>query len=247
MWRVNNLRFMLWFSVIIPTLREEARIGALLEALKAQDYEGEIEIIVVDGQSEDETKTIVRAFPDVVLLTSQRGTSRQRNIGAKAARGDLLVFMDADNLPAPDFLSRVARSYNRLPFAVACPWFVARDSFLISAIYFGFNVLFYFGQGWLRTGSGVCLITPKQVFDGAGGFDETLHLGEDIHFIRRASRHGLHRHLLVPLRTSGRRFKQKGVWKLMWFYARITPWILCGRFAQLQNRPYEPAPYRAND
>lgn len=238
---------MLSFCVIIPTLREEEGIGALLQALKAQDYAGEVEIIVVDGHSEDQTQNIVGTFPDVVLLLEKRGTSRQRNRGAKEARGELLVFLDADNLPSNNFLSRIATSYNRLPFAVACPWFWARDSLPIAALYCGFNILFWLGQGWLQTGSGVCLIAPKQVFDLVGGFDEKLHLGEDIHFIRRAARHGLHRHLLIPLRTSGRRFKQKGVYKLMWFYVRITPLILCGRWNQLQKQSYEAAPYQPKD
>jgi hypothetical protein len=41
---------------------------------------------------------------------------------------------------------------------------------------------------------------------------------------------GLHRHLLVPLETSGRRFQQKGIWQLVKFYARITPLLWLGRW-----------------
>ncbi|HEX8834963.1 MAG TPA: hypothetical protein VF719_12220, partial [Abditibacteriaceae bacterium] len=116
-------------------------------------------------------------------------------------------------------------------------------SFLIAAIYFLFNVLFFLGQGWLRTGSGVCIITPRSVFEKTGGFDTQLHLGEDVHYIRRAARCGWHRHLLVPLQTSGRRFEEKGIWKLMWFYARISPLILLGRYQKLKQLPYDAAPY----
>ena len=198
-----------------------------------------------DGNSDDETPEIVRQFSDVneniTLLESQRGTSRQRNFGGQKARGELLIFMDADDVPAPDFVTKIARSYRRLPFAVACPWFVARDSgFTVRAIYFAFNLLFFMGQSTVRMGSGVCLITPKTVFDKVGGFDESLHLGEDIHYIRRAApRLGLHRHLLIPLETSGRRFAQKGAWQLIKFYARITPLLWMGRWQKLQKMPYE--------
>jgi glycosyltransferase involved in cell wall biosynthesis len=232
------------FSVIIPTLREEAGIGVLLRALQAQDYEEQTEIIVVDGGSEDDTQAVVKSFDGVCLLQSERGVSRQRNAGADAATGKLVVFMDADNVPPPDFLRRIAASYGRLPFAVACPWFVARDDgSLVRFIYLVFNLLFFLGQGWLRTGSGVCLIAPRAVWESCGGFDETLHLGEDIRFIRQAARHGMHRHLLIPLPTSGRRFREKGVWKLLKFYARITPSLLLGRYDSLKTLPYEAAPY----
>ncbi|HEX8234772.1 MAG TPA: glycosyltransferase [Abditibacteriaceae bacterium] len=230
-------------SVVIPTLREEERIGTLLRALQAQEYSGTIEIVVVDGNSEDGTQDVVRDFAGVRLLNVERGTSRQRNAGAQQADGELLLFMDADCVPAPTFIANVVRSYNRWPFAVACPWFVACESPAIRAVYFVFNLLFLLGQGWLRTGSGVCIITPRRVFHQVGGFDESLHLAEDIQYIRRAARCGWHRHLLVPLQTSGRRFQQKGVWNLVKFYARITPPLLLGRFEALKKVSYEAAPY----
>lgn len=231
-------------SVVIPTLNEAARIGVLLRALEAQSYP--IEIIVCDGGSTDGTPDIVHEFENVILLESQRGTSRQRNSGAKQANGNLITWMDADDVPAPDFVTKVVASYQRFPFAVACPWFTARDSGLIvRLVYFVFNLLFFAGQGWLRMGSGVCLIAPKSIFDELGGFDESLHLGEDIHFIRRAGRLGLHRHLLVPLETSGRRFQQKGIWQLVKFYARITPLLWLGRWDKLKGTTYEAAPYQS--
>lgn len=233
-------------SVVIPTLREAERIGDLLRALQAQELPIEYskaEIIVVDGGSEDETQDVVRGFPDVKLIIGERGTARQRNEGALQATGELIVWMDADCLPDARFLHRIAKSYQKLPFAVACPWFVARESLAVRLAYLWFNGLFFLGQGWLRTGSGVCIIAPRDVWEKCGGFDPNLHLGEDIQFIRRASKFGLHRHLLIPLRTSGRRFQQKGVWRLMGFYARITPHILLGRYHKLQDVEYEAAPY----
>ena len=231
-------------SVVIPTLNEAARIGDLLRALQNQkrdiEYSFEYsncEIIVVDGDSDDETREIISQFPAVILLQSERGVSRQRNVGARAATGELVVFMDADCLPHPQFLSQIARSYKRLPFRVACPWFVARDTLGVRLSYLVFNLLFFAGQSTLRTGSGVCLITTKKVFAQVGGFDESLHLGEDIHFLRRCG--WPHRHLIVPLQTSGRRFGSEGVWKLMSFYARISPAILLGRFESLRDVKYE--------
>ncbi len=229
-------------SVIIPTLNEAARLPLLLEKLAAQTA-SPLEILVCDGDSSDQTARIARDFPGATLLECSRGTSKQRNAGARAARGELLVFLDADDAPNPEFLEKIGQSYARLPFAIACPWFVAIDgNFAGKFCYFLFNLGFFLGQSTLRMGSGVCLICPREKFLQVGGFDENLHLGEDIHLIRRlCPRHGLHRHLLIPLGTSARRFERVGAWKLMWFYARITPLLVLGLWKWLQKQPYEPS------
>ena len=225
-------------TVVIPTLCESARIGGLLQALSEQEYDGPLQIIVVDGGSEDGTPAVVQHFPQVLCLTGERGTARQRNAGARVAQGELLIFMDADNHPGPHFVRDVAHSFRRLPFGVACPWFVARESAAIRTAYFGFNVLFWLGQSTLRTGSGVCLIAPRAVWQKCGGFRDDLHLGEDVEFLRRAARYGWHRHLLIGLETSGRRFERDGVVSLLRFYARISPLILLGRWDALQKLEY---------
>ncbi len=96
-------------TVIIPTLNEAARIGALLRALQAQSY-APLEIIVCDGDSDDGTPEIVRQFENVTLLECERGTSTQRNYGGTNASGELLIFMDADDLPSPRFRRQKSRA-----------------------------------------------------------------------------------------------------------------------------------------
>lgn len=230
-------------SVIIPTLNEAPRIERLVAALHAQSHPP-LEIFVCDGGSDDDT-TLLAQRAGANVLFCERGTSKQRNSGAREASGELLVFLDADDLPAPGFLDQIARSFQTLPFAIACPWFVARDAgLLVRAIYCAFNLGFWLGQSWLRTGSGVCLIGPRAAFLEAGGFDETMHLGEDVRLIRAlCPRFGLHRHLLVPLETSGRRFASQGAWRLVGFYALISPLILLGLWQPLQRFAYRAAPY----
>jgi glycosyltransferase involved in cell wall biosynthesis len=234
-------------SVIVPTLNEAAHLPLLLQKLSAQTL-APCEILVCDGNSSDQTASIARDFPGVVLLECERGVSRQRNAGASASSGELLVFLDADDAPEPRFLEKVARSYQKMPFAIACPWFVAVDGGVSGKFcYFLFNLGFFLGQSTLRMGSGVCLICPRDRFLQVGGFDESLHLGEDIHLIRKlCPRLGLHRHLLVPLGTSARRFEREGAWKLMLFYARITPLLVFGCWKKLQKTKYEAAPYNQN-
>ncbi len=281
-------KLMISVSVVIPTLNEARNIEPLLRALAAQQFAGDLQIIVSDGASQDGTLETVRAFvksdssvpptevaarpatreastfvnasaktddsavgglaatsvagnsPQVLAIESERGVSRQRNAGARQATGELIFFMDADDRPAPNFVRDVVDSYRRFPFAVACPWFVARDAGMgVRAAYMIFNILFWLGQSSVRTGSGVCIVARRDAWEKCGGFDERLHLGEDVHFLRRAApRFGWHRHLLVPLETSGRRYARDGFWKLSAFYTRIAPLILCGLWKPLQKQNY---------
>lgn len=229
---------------MIPALCEADTIGALLTALRRQDHAGRIEVIVVDGGSTDGTREVVRRqFPEVRLLRHEpAGTSTQRNRGAAAASYDILVFLDADNRPGPRFLARLARVVQTKPFAAACPWFVpGTRSPVLHLIYFVFNGLFFLSQWRIPTGAGMCIVTPRRVFEAVGGFDESLHLGEDVQFLQRAARHGSggrHRHLLIPLRVSARRFESYGVWPTLRFYIHISRYLLSGAFAELQKLPY---------
>lgn len=233
---------MISISVIIPTWNEEDCIADLLTALQMQDHTGPMEVLVVDGGSQDATADIVRRFPDVRLLIADRpGVSIQRNRGAAAAQNELLVFLDADNRPGPTFLSRLAGEYARRPFAVACPWFRPDSRHIgIHAFYFVFNCLFWLSQWRFHTGAGICIATQRAVFLQAGGFNETLHLGEDVDYIRRSSHQGRHAHLPIPLITSARRFETDGVGRMIVFYLRISPYLLRGSFDALRSVSYKP-------
>lgn len=96
-------------SIIIPSYGSAATIGACLQALLDQDFAYPYEIIVVDS-STDETVEIVRdRYPQVKLihLAHQTDPAVARNIGAKQAGGEVLAFIDADCIAAPDWLRRL--------------------------------------------------------------------------------------------------------------------------------------------
>src|SRR3990167_6934446 len=83
-------------SVIIPAFNEEGTIGECLKSLKNQTYKP-LEITVVDDGSSDSTRNIVKRFPDIKLLTqSHKGPGQARNFGTANAKGEILVFADAD-------------------------------------------------------------------------------------------------------------------------------------------------------
>lgn len=84
-------------SIIIPTLNEEKLIEQTLHALK--ELAAGIEIIVVDGESDD--TTVEQARRSARVITAPRGRGKQLNTGVEATTGDLLLFLHADTLPDP--------------------------------------------------------------------------------------------------------------------------------------------------
>ncbi|MDO8638491.1 MAG: glycosyltransferase family 2 protein [Candidatus Daviesbacteria bacterium] len=82
-------------SVVIPAFNEERSISDCLESLEKQILK-DLEIIVVDDGSTDKTREIVAQFPVKLLEQSHLGPGQARNLGAKKAEGEILVFVDAD-------------------------------------------------------------------------------------------------------------------------------------------------------
>ena len=102
------------FSIIIPTYNEEHDITETLEALLKLDYPDK-EIIVVDD-STDRTPDIVRGYTDHgVRLIHPGGGGRceARNLGIREAAGEILVILNADVHPRPDFLRRLVPHYEQ--------------------------------------------------------------------------------------------------------------------------------------
>ncbi len=87
-------------SVIVPAFNAEKTIGACLDALLAQSAPRDLyEIIVVDDGSTDKTRQVVESRGVKTLTQPNRGAAAARNLGAQNARGDILLFIDADSVP----------------------------------------------------------------------------------------------------------------------------------------------------
>ena len=86
-------------SVIIPAFNAEAHLGKCLSSIASQACDCRIEMIVIDDGSTDDTARIARSFPDVTLIQQQnQGPAAARNRGLEAATGELIAFLDSDDL-----------------------------------------------------------------------------------------------------------------------------------------------------
>src|SRR3954467_2657063 len=95
------------FSVVVPTYERAETLGRAIASILRQD--ADFELIVVDDGSTDDTARIVRQFDDERISYQHQtnaGVSAARNAGAAAARGEWLVFLDADDELLPDALER---------------------------------------------------------------------------------------------------------------------------------------------
>lgn len=178
-------------SVIIPTLNEEKYIESTLKALKNQDYEGKYEIIVADEMSKDKTVEIAKKYADKVVKVKRKGTSVGRNEGAKAARGEILLFIDADTAFLFNGLTEIAKAFKKGVVGVTCPVIPLSAKSRDFAIFWIYN---QFAKASLKTNkpqiAGGCCAYRKEAFEKVGGFDEKLKFGEDYDLSERISRLG---------------------------------------------------------
>jgi len=106
-------------SVVIPAYNEEAYIKETLMALKNQTCNFPYEIVVVDGQSSDNTVFIATKFAEV-YTSPQKGRVFQLNYGASKATGELILFLDADTLVKPYFLQNLYKKFEKDENLFAC-------------------------------------------------------------------------------------------------------------------------------
>jgi len=92
-------------SIVIPTFNGGSRIGNCLDSLVKQTAGRDVEILVVDDGSTDNTADVVRGYSSVRLITqANAGPAAARNHGGQEAQGTILLFTDDDCVPMPDWL-----------------------------------------------------------------------------------------------------------------------------------------------
>lgn len=106
-------------SVVIPAYNEARFIEACLQSLKAQDFSGTFEVVVVDNNSSDNTAALASALGATVLFEPTRGVCAARQAGTLAAAGEVVISTDADTTFTRNWLSRIWAEFTDQPDVVA--------------------------------------------------------------------------------------------------------------------------------
>lgn len=201
---------MMRLSVVIPVLNEAERLPAPLDALSEMDAQ----IIVVDGGSTDGSADVARQCGVMVLETAP-GRACQMNAGAAAATGEALLFLHAD--------TRLPPQADRMMLDALCGKHVwGRFDVTIEGRPPMLRVVAALMNlrsrlSGIATGDQAIFVT-RAAFDAAGGFPDQP-LMEDIELSKRLLRQSRPACIRARVRTSGRRWEQRGVWRtivLMW-------------------------------
>jgi uncharacterized protein len=214
-------------SVIIPALNEEAHLPRALEAAATGDN---VEIIVVDGGSSDDTVQSAQTA-GVKIIQTAAGRARQMNAGAREARGEILLFLHADTL-LPRGWDRYIRRTLAMRGVCAGAFEFSLDSnrpglrFIERAANFRSRTL------QIPYGDQAIFMT-RATFHEIAGFPE-IAIMEDLEMVRRLRRLGRIHTVSAAVVTSARRWEKLGVWRtslanqllLLAYFCGISPGLL---------------------
>jgi len=199
-------------SLVIPALNEAGTIDRVLANIHPLPN---VEVILVDGGSSDDTVSIVRGLGGKVI-SAPKGRAHQMNVGAKAATGEILLFLHADTFLPLGFETMV-RSTLQPPLTgqksapVAGAFSLQIDDPLPSLR--SIEWLVAWRSKWRQMPYGdQAIFLRAETFWELGGFRE-MPIMEDFELIRRLQRRGRIEILSAPVVTSARRWLQRGVWQ----------------------------------
>lgn len=237
-----------FFSVVIPALNEEHYLPILLRDLSHQSFFlDHLEIVVVDGNSEDKTREQVEkfqgVFPHIQLITTTvRNVSHQRNLGAAHAQGEWIIFMDADNRLPSNFLDdlRFAILHNA-DYQLFTTWTAPDDESstalaITQLINYGTDFFQYMGK---PAAMGAMIIANNRVLRQVQ-FNEKQTFMEDALFVQTACDAGFRFRILHEPRFifSLRRMRREGSLKLLSGVARLQLEYIIGKTIQDENPEY---------
>lgn len=202
-------------SVIIPTLNEEKYLPKCLSSLTKQIWNGQFEVIVVDGGSIDHTVQIAKKYADEVAIEPGNPVGAARNRGARIARGGILAFIDADTVAGPYWLEAISQAFLKKHASVGLTGpTLPYDGQLFDSITYRLWTI-YLQRILLNLGMphviGFNCAYRRRQFLLAGGFDEINVMSEDIALARKIRKYGkitFERQMYAL--TSARRFKRYG-------------------------------------
>ena len=196
-------------SIVIPALNEEKCLPKLMECIKAQTYR-DYEIIVADANSTDRTRNIAKACKCKIAKGGMPAVGR--NNGARMAKGDLILFLDADVQFSKDFLRDAVDEFKRKKLGIAGFRLLPLGNNIVDKLFFYvFNLWTRSTQFFYPNAAGAGILCKKNLHQSVKGFDQSIKLSEDIDYAKRCGKKGKFRILKSPrLYVAMRRFENEG-------------------------------------
>lgn len=181
----------LLFSVVTPSYNQGDFIKETIDSIKKQDY-GNIEHIIIDGKSTDNTLDILKSYGDSITWISEEdnGQTDAINKGLKLTNGDIVAYLNSDDIYLPGTISHVVKMFNNNPeveFIYGDFHAIDADSNIIDKIKtipFDSNILLYDANFISQPAS----FYRKSLIDKIGLFDDKLHYLMDYEFFLRAAK-----------------------------------------------------------
>lgn len=193
-------------SVIIPTFNEEKLIEKTIVSLFKE--EGDFEIIIVDGESLDNTAALVVNYP-VKLILSEKNRGLQMNEGAKAAKGNIFLFLHADCFFDKGSFKEITSCIKR-GFVGGCfKQRITDNRIIYRCIEFSGNIRAKFSKTFYGDQA---IFVRKDVFFSIGGFED-VDLFDDVIFSKKLKKKGRVCVLDKYVYTLPRRWEKQGIVK----------------------------------
>ena len=222
-----------FISIVIPAHNEEEFLPATLEALRKQTYRDHETIVVTNGCT-DRTADVVRGKCDKLFELEERGLGPARNLGAAKAKGELLLFLDADTILEPTALQTISRQFKRSHSAGTLRGEPDTPKSSYKIIYFLKN---FVHKTHAHHGSSGVILCWKDYFDAVGGFDNELYLRENSDLMKKLRQFGSYKYIsATPAITSMRRYEKTGTSEMVLLWLKV--WVL-SNFSDIRNQTYE--------
>lgn len=215
------------FSYIVPALNEENYIGSCIRSINCQVPRPH-EVILVDNGSTDKTVVISKKLGARVVRETKRGIAHARNAGAKAARGEVLCFIDADGELSKNWAKKARKHLERGAAAVVGTIVFKHEKMLKFVWYNNYTVVAHtalflnnFVMGKLHLGAGNLAI-KKDVFEKLGGYEPFV--AEDFWLSKKFWKmkfKGVYDSTMIVY-ASSRGFEKRGMLPTVWYWTKST-------------------------
>jgi glycosyltransferase involved in cell wall biosynthesis len=185
-------------SVIIPAYNEEKLIGKCLESFTRQDTKRQFEVILINNGSTDNTENIAKTYLNKlnlrIIQQPIKGRGGARWLGAKVAKGDILLSTDADTIVHPFWIENMANHFEdkKIISITGSAKVVDNNWFTNMGFTLGYPIVMFIyriivGHYWF---AGFNFGVRKEIYDKCGGFNKNLNAAEDVDLAFKVTKYG---------------------------------------------------------